>query len=567
MRQSRHFGLTVKDAPKDARTAAQRLLLRAGFVRPVSPGAYVAMPFFRRITERLVRTARGAMEARGFEEIDLPLLAGGPFAVGSALHAEGTRANPVGVGPDGLEILSAAAAKDIRSYKDLPRRVFQAARRVGTDFAGRTAWLDTREFLALDAFGFDCDEAAAEASLASMRATGAVLCGQAGLNCRVLEAEPRFPVRRHVMLVPAPEGDTEAVACATCGYAALRSAAASRLEVFPQDSEVRPMQAVHGPGLIGVGPLAEFLGIPVWKTTKTLLFGVDDRVVAVMVRGDCDVDEEKVRRHLGCGELALAAPQVIHELTGAEVGYAGGVGLPPSVRVLADHYTRERVNFECGANRTDYHNINVNWGRDLPLPEFGDFKAARPGDFCPRCDAGRLAALPAVAVGEASVDAAADVGPSYQDAGGKPRSAVRSRCTLNLTRLAVLAAEEHHDDFGLKWPAGMAPFAVHLIGLNLEDEAVRAQAEEVYGRLHAAGVAVLFDDRSARAGEKFSDSDLFGIPIRLTVSKRMLQEGKLELKRRGAAESTLVSPEDVLAVAADPSADGVRNPSFGSGNR
>jgi prolyl-tRNA synthetase len=380
-----------------------------------------------------------------------------------------------------------------------------------------------------------------------MRATGSALCRRAGLGCRLLEADAGpGPSRRQALAVPAPGGDTEAIACEACGYAALRASAESRLEAFPQDPEMRPMQAVHGPGLVGVAPLAQFLGIPVWKTTKTLLFQADRHVVAVMVRGDCDVSDAKVRRRLDCRELTLAAPAVIRELTGAEVGYAGGVGLPASVRVLADDFTRERVNFECGANRTDYHNINVNWGRDLPEPEFGDFKAARPGDRCPRCDDGRLTALPSVIVGWLAAENAREGAPTYQDAGGRPRPASPARVTLNLTRLAVLAAEAHHDDAGLHWPADIAPYAVHLIGLNLEDEEVRTQAQAIYARLRAEGVEVLFDDRDARAGEKFSDADLFGIPVRLTVSKRVVKEGKIELRRRGAAAGELVTAEDAL---------------------
>ncbi len=542
MRQSRHFGITVKDAPKDARTAAHRLLLRAGYLRTVSPGVHVTLPFFRRVTDRLERAARDGLEARGFEEVALPLLATGPLAGGCAWRAQDARGATVGIGPDGMAAVRAVAARDIRSYKDLPRRAFQLGRRPGSEFAGRGSWLDGREFLALDAFAFDCDETAAAESLGAMRGSCEVLLGLAGLSGRSFEADVG-PGTRHgcTLGVPAAGGDVEALACDACSYAADPSVADSRLERLPQETAMRPMEAVHGPGLVGVGPLAEFLGIPVGQTTKTLLFQADGQVVAVMVRGDCDVNEAKLRRRLGCRELALAAPAVIREVTGAEVGYAGGVGLPASVRVVADHYTRDRVNFECGANRTDYHSINVNWGRDLPLPEFGDVKSARPGERCARCAAGRLTPMPAVAVGRLVTGTGADGGPVYQDPGGTPQPATITGCTFNLTRLAVLAAETHHDDAGLKWPAGIAPFGVHLIGLNLEDEAVRAQAESLYASLRAAGVAVLFDDRDARAGEKFSDSDLFGIPVRLTVSKRMVREGKVELKRRGAAESEPVT--------------------------
>lgn len=548
MRQSHHFGITAKDVPRDAHTAAHRLLIRSGFIRAVAPGVHLAMPGFTRVTRRLAESARRALDARLFEEIELPVAVTGPLAPGCTLPPAGGRGTPIGFDPDPVQVLGAAAAKEIRSYKDLPRRLFRIARRIDAAFAGRGAWLDGREYLALEMFGIECDAAQAAQATTLMLETAAAVCRVAGLECRPLAADAgQGPSGNRTLVVPASAGDTAGLVCPTCGAAALASVADARLEEFPQDADMRPMQAVHGPGLVGVGPLAEFLGIPVWKTTKTLLFGADDRVVAVMVRGDCDVDEEKVRRHLGCRELALAAPQVIQELTGAEVGYAGGVGLPSSVRVLADHTTRARVNFECGANRTDYHTINVNWGRDLPLPEFGDFKTARAGDRCPSCDHGRWASFPSVTVGRLSVAARAEGMPTYQAPAGGAQPTALAGGVLNLTRVALLCAEAHHDEAGLRWPAAAAPFDVHLIGLNLEDDAVRARAEELYARLCACGAAVLFDDRDARAGEKFSDADLFGIPVRLTVSKRMVKEGKVERKRRGSADSELVTIEEALS--------------------
>jgi prolyl-tRNA synthetase len=352
-------------------------------------------------------------------------------------------------------------------------------------------------------------------------------------------------------VAPAESGDEAILVCDACGYAATRYAGRSRLEVFPQDAAPKPMEAVHGPGLIGVGALAEFLGIPVWKTTKTLLFQADDRVVAVMVRGDCDVNEEKVKRYLKCRELTLASPRVVRELTGAEVGYAGGVGLPGSVTVLADHFTRDRANFECGANRTDYHNINVNWERDLPLPVFGDFKAARPDELCGRCDQGRLREARGIEIGSLS-----DLGPNasvksplaYQDKAGAARPVWTGSFRLNLSRMAAAVAEQHHDDAGLTWPAALAPFQVHLIGLNLEEEGIRIEAERIYRQLLEEGFEVLFDDRDARAGEKFSDSDLLGIPLRLTLSKRTSKEGKLEIKLRTGPQSELLTRAQALEV-------------------
>jgi len=563
MRQSHRFGITLKDAPKDAQNAAHRLLLRAGYIRQVAAGVYVIMPYLLRVLNKLAGLCRVELNARRFEELALPLLLPRTFweepkTGQTCAHVENPvftfkdrRGSILGIGAGCGQVLAALAVKEIRSYKDLPKGVFQIEKHVYDDLGPRTALFNDREFLALDAFSFDADETGAEASYQTVAAAFDAVCRQAGLSYRRVEADlgAEAACGRHAFVALAGSGDETIVVCDACRYAATGRAGRSRLEEFPQDATLKPMEAVHGRGLIGVGPLAEFLGIPVWKTTKTLLFQADDRVVAVMVRGDCDVNEPKVRQHLNCRELTLASPEVIRELTGAEVGYAGGVGLPDSVIVLADHFTRDRVNFECGANRTDYHNINVNWGRDLPLPTFGDFKTAQPGEFCARCNQGRLRQT--LGIGIASL---AQLGPSasarsplaYQDKAGALRPVFRGSYRLNLSRLAAAVVEQHHDDAGIRWPAAVAPFQVHLIGLNLEDEAIRNEAEKIYRQLLEEKFDVLFDDRDARAGEKFSDSDLLGIPLRLTLSKRTSQEGKLELKLRTSPQSELVTIEEAL---------------------
>lgn len=563
MRQSQHFGLTLKDAPREAQTTAHRLLLRAGYLRSVAAGIPVVMPYLLRVVNRLGRMLRAELEARQFEELALPLLqpaanweALDPAAVESTEEAvfafKDRRGALLGIGAGPAATMAAVAGREIRSYKDLPRCVFQIARQVRDEGGPRTALINDHEFLALDAFGFDADEAGIARSHQSLQASFETVCRLAELPCRWVEDDLAADTAcaRHALVAPAESGDTTVVVCEACAYAASRRAGRSRIEVFPQDREMLPMRAVHGPGLIGVGPLAQFIGIPVWKTTKTLLFQADDRVVAVMVRGDCDVNEAKVKHHLKCRELTLAAPQTIRELTGADVGYAGGVGLPPSVLVLADHFTRERVNFECGANRTDYHNINVNWGRDLPLPAFGDFKTAGSGDRCPCCDSGSLREIRALVLGSVAQLGPAAAGRSalaYQGKDGRPQPVFMGTGRLDLGRLVAAVVERHHDPAGLRWPPRLAPFDVHLVGLNLEDEGVRGEAESIYRRLRAEGLDVLFDDRDARAGEKFSDSDLIGLPLRLTVSKRTFAEGRLELKLRAEAQSRMTTLDEALA--------------------
>lgn len=564
MRQSQHFGLTFKDAPREAQTTAHRLLLRAGYLRSVAAGIPVVMPYLLRVLNRLGRLLQAELIANGFEELALPLLQ--PAAIWQAPETAGKeppleeavftfkdrRGAALGLGAGLAAMTAAVAGREIRSHKDLPQRIFQIAKQLSDAPGTRTALINDHEVLSLDAFSFDVDEAAAGRSYQAMRASFEAVGRQVELSGRWVEddlAADRH-CARHAFAAPADSGDETIVACEACGYAASRRAGQSRLEVFPPEPEMQPMRAIHGPGLIGVGPLAEFLGIPVWKTTKTLLFQADDRVVAVMVRGDCDVNEAKVKHRLRCRELTLAAPQTIRDLTGADVGYAGGVGLPSSVIVLADHFTRDRVNFECGANRTDHHNVNVNWGRDLPMPVFGDFKMTKASDPCPRCEQGSIREARVIELGDVASLGASIAGRStltYQGKDGRPQPVLMGSGRLNLSRLVAAVVEHHHDQAGLRWPPRLAPFDIHFIGLNLEDESVRNEAEAIYRRLQEEGFDVLFDDRDARAGEKFSDADLIGIPARLTISKRTFADGRIELRRRGESESSTASIEEALA--------------------
>ena len=219
------------------------------------------------------------------------------------------------------------------------------------------------------------------------------------------------------------------------------------------------------------------------------------------------------------------------------------------MRVIADHYVGNRVNFECGANQTNYHNINVNFGRDLPQPEFGDFKLARQGEGCPRCT-GRLQAARGIEVGhifKLGAKYSEAMNCRYLDAQGKTRPVIMGCYGIGISRMAAAWIEQNHDDKGIIWSPASAPFEVHLIGLNLEDPAVSAQAEEIYEQLGQAGLTVLFDDRPARAGEKFSDADLIGLPARLTVSKRTLEEGKVEFKLRREPKAELLSLDEAQA--------------------
>jgi prolyl-tRNA synthetase len=562
MRQSRLFGKTLREPPRDAQTAAHALMLRAGYIQQLSAGVYIYLPLLHRTLAKLAQIVREEMEAAGAVELLMPALQPRELweesgrwerytAIDGIMFAFKDRRGAMAcLGPTHEEIITDVLRREIKSYKDLPKCAFQIQAKFRDEIRPRFGLMRAREFMMKDAYSFDADQAGFEASYEAMRQAYHRICERIGFQYRAVEADSGAigGSRSQEFVVLADTGEDTILFCDRCDYAANQERAESRLKEFPQDPEPKPMEAVFGEGLIGVETLAKFLNIPVWKTTKTLIYEADDKVVAVAVRGDCDVNEIKVANFLKCKRLRLASAATIKELTGAEVGYAGPIGLPSSVRIIADRGVGNRVNFECGANKTNYHNINVNFDRDLPVPEFGDFKLAKAGEGCPRCADGTLQSARGIEVGhifELGTKYSETMNCRFLDAQGKSQPVIMGCYGIGVTRMAAAWIEQNHDDKGIIWSPRIAPFDAHLIGLNLEDAVVSAEANRVYDQLRAGGIEVLFDDRPARAGEKFSDADLIGIPARVTISKRSLEQNKLEFKSRRESQAQLLTLAEV----------------------
>jgi len=566
MRLSKHIGKTLREIPKDTQTEAYRLLVRGGYIRQVSAGIYAYMPLLIRTLNKISHLVREEMIAAGFEEFLLPLLQPVSFLAKSEtpyshntnegiFEFKDSRGSRLFLGESYMNLVADLVGKEISSYKQLPKNIFQIVTKFRDENRPRFGLIRAREFIAVDAYSFELKGTEQEASYSKVWKAYRRILDRIGVEYKCVKAneESSRAGECHEFLVLTDLGEDIFLYCDTCNYASTKQEAESRLHVYPQDQSEMPMemQEVYGKGLIGVEPLAEFLNIPVWKTTKTLLFQADEKVVAVMVRGDCEVNETKVKRFLGCNTLTLASPATVKNLTGAEVGYAGPIGLPQEVMVIADHYTNNRVNFECGANRTDYHIINANFGRDIPLPVFGDFKLAKGGEFCPRCEKGILKEAGGISVGRLAMEGSKDIEknknhPSYIDNRGKSQPLIMGHYVMGISKLAAAIVEQSHDQAGIIWPFPVAPFQGHLVALNVENQKVKNEAESLYHKLLDDNVEILFDDRDIRAGEKFEDADLLGIPIRLTISKRTVREGKIETKFRDREETQLRTYEEVL---------------------
>lgn len=546
----------MREAPKDAQTVAHALMVRGGYIQQLSAGIYIYLPLLLRTLNKISQIVREEMTIAGSEELLMPALQSRELWEESARWERYTaidgimfafkdrRGATVCLGPTHEEVVTDILRRDTKSYKDLPKNVFQIQTKFRDEIRPRFGLMRAREFIMKDAYSFDLDEAGLDVSYEAMRKAYHRICERIGFQYRAVAADPGAigGSGSQEFMVLADTGEDTILFCDACDFAANQEKAAGRLEEYPQETEHKPMEAVLGEGLIGTESLAKFLGIPLWKTTKTLIFEADDKIVAVMVRGDCDVNEVKVVNRLGCKSLKLAPPERIKTLTGAEVGYAGPIGLPADVLILADQYVNNRVNFECGANQTNYHNVNVNFGRDLGLPEFGDYRLAKENDGCPQCS-GKLKSTRGIEIGhifKLGTKYSQAMKCNYLDAEGKSKPAVMGCYGIGVTRIAAACVEQNHDEKGIIWPAQIAPYHAHLIALNIEEENLRQQAEALYTRLQNERIEVLYDDRPLRAGEKFGDADLMGIPVRLTVSKRTGDQVEFKLRKDPKSELTSV---------------------------
>jgi len=550
MRYSRLFGKTVRDKPRNADSASHQLLLRAGFLRPATGGGFLLLPLGRRVLDRIEVILTEELQTSGAATLGFP---GGRQSANSDL-SRSLRLERRDQGSDypfaehHEAALATLAGSLGLSYRDLP--LLLAGQRWADRDEAHPNWglLSAPEFPFHSAYAFGATDAEVAAQLESVANAYRHTFERAALTTFAL-ASTRDPATTALAI----ETDLAALpilACERCGYRAPSEIAVSRVPQWPQQTEPGGVEAIYGPGLIQVEPLAKFLGIPTHQTTKTLLFDADGQTVAACVAGIYGVSETKLARVLACRRLALASPDTVQELTHADVGYAGPVGLPDSVRVVWDHSTAQRTNFEAGANRTGHHLVNLNFGRDLPRPEsFFDIRLSQPGESCAHCEEGTLGAKSAIAIGHVTQLGtlyAELLGAKFLDAEKTTRPLPAACAGLDLAGLLGAVVEQNRDARGIVWPPAVAPFAAHLVSLPPAESV----AEALYRRLQAAGVDVLWDDRPESAGVKFGDADLVGIPIRLVLSKRT--GDNVEWKARTAEQGVLLPPGEVVKRLAAP---------------
>jgi prolyl-tRNA synthetase len=562
MRLSELFAPTLREDPADADVVSHRLLVRAGMIRQVARGIYDLLPLGLRAVRRFEAIVRQEMDRAGAQEILMPAVIPAELWVESGrwdrygrelLRLKDRYDRDFCFGPTHEEVVTDLVRREVRSYRDLPKNLYQIQVKFRDEVRPRFGLMRGREFLMKDAYSFHADRASAEREYENMFATYTRIFERCGLGFRPVEAGTGAigGSRSHEFQVLAASGEDAIVACERCGYAA-NVEKAEVLPAAPSRGTRVAREDVATPGKRTVEEVSAFLGEPPAHFLKTLLVETEGgEVVAAVVRGDHELSETKLQTALGGAAVTLAAEATVERVTGAPVGFAGPVGL--GVRVLADLSLRGMRGAVAGANRADTHVVGIDQARDLPDLAFADLRQARAGDGCPRCGGGRYAEHRGIEVGQVfllGTKYSAPMNATFLGADGEKRPIEMGCYGIGITRTVAAAVEQHHDDAGIVWPAALAPYGAHVVPVSMADAALREAAERVTRDLEAAGVDTLLDDRDERPGVKFKDADLIGLPVRITVGPRGLARGAVEVRRRGDVAAAEVAVADAAARAA-----------------
>jgi prolyl-tRNA synthetase len=543
------FSQTLREAPGDTDIASHQLLLRAGFIRPLAAGIFSYLPLARRAMTRIEAVIREEMDAIGGQEITMPVVhpadiwqeTGRWYRIGPEMGRFQDRAGrDMVLAMTHEEVVGDLVRKEIRSYRQLPAMIYHIQTKWRDEPRPRAGLIRVREFTMKDSYSLDADWEGLDNQYRAHYTAYFRIFNRCGLPVIAVKSDTGMMGGRlaHEFMFLAPIGEDTLLLCDSCGFSANREVARFGKAASPESPTLLDMEKVATPDTTTIEALAKFLNIPESHTAKavfmvaTITEGEQDteRFVLVIVRGDREVNETKLMNAVKAKAMRPARDEEIRA-TGAVAGYGSAIGVKNAL-VVVDEMIPSSPNLVAGANETGYHFLNVNYGRDFKADIVADIISARDGDPCPNCGQ-PLRTVRGVEVGnifKLGTRYSDSLGCTFLDQEGKARPIIMGSYGIGVGRLLACVAEQHHDDKGLIWPISVAPYPVYLV--VIPDEQARAAGEQLYASLREAGVEVLIDDRDERAGVKFNDADLIGLPIRLTVSKKSLEKGGVELKRR-----------------------------------
>ncbi|CAG35893.1 proline--tRNA ligase [Desulfotalea psychrophila] len=558
MRYSQSFIPTKKETPAEAEVASHQLMLRAGFMRKLSSGVYSYLPYGLAAIRKVENIVREEMNRAGAQEMLMPMVqpadlwkeTGRYEKYGPELLRFFDRNNREScLGPTHEEVITDIVRNELSSYRDLPINLYQIQTKFRDEIRPRFGLMRGREFVMKDAYSFDVDDEQANLSYDKMFEAYKRIFTRCGLQFRPVQADSGAigGSHSHEFMVLAKTGEDTIVVCKDCEYAANMEKAEVKLVATENDEALAELEKIETPGKRKVNAVCDFLQITPQQLVKTMVFEADGEAVAVLVRGDREVEEVKLKNLLGVADVELMDDKAVFDATGVPTGYLGPVAIP--IRVVADQEVMVMKNFYVGGNEKNFHLKNVNIERDCTVSAVADLRQISTDDPCPRCG-GRLELTEGIEVGHVfklGTGYSESMNARFQDGTGDEKPFVMGCYGIGVSRVVAAAIEQNHDKDGIIFPVPLAPYTVTVLNLGLKDPEITAAAEKLYAELQAAGLSVLLDDRDERPGAKFKDADLLGIPYRLTVGKGLAKNGMVEVRRRRDGHTEEMTPE----VAAD----------------
>ena len=552
MRYSEMHLPTGREVPSDAEVISHQLMIRAGMIRKLTSGIYSYLPLGYRVIRKVEQIVREEMNRAGAQEVHLPMVqptelwqeSGRWIHYGKELlRFRDRHEREYCLGPTHEEVITDLVRNDVKTYRQLPCNLYQIQTKFRDEVRPRFGVMRCREFGMKDAYSFDADEAGAQISYEKMFAAYNNIFRRCGLIFRPVEADSGSIGGKysHEFMVIAESGEDAMVFCEKCAYAANleKAEVAQPKKKSTTQKEWLPLKKVHTPKVRTIEEVSSFLNVRPQDIVKTLIFSADGMPCAVLIRGDQEVNEIKVKNYLGAAELELADDEMIKKATGAPRGFAGAVKI--KTRVIADYSIMNMINFVTGANKEDYHLKNVNLGRDFDVASFADLRVIEEKDTCSRCG-GKIQFARGIEVGHVfklGTKYSQAMKAAYLDKDGQEKIMIMGCYGIGIGRTVAACIEQNYDKDGIIWPVPLAPYQVIITPVNVNEKNIFEAAENLYISMLVEGIEVIFDDRDERAGVKFKDADLIGIPLRITIGQKNLADGNVELKIRKTGENKL----------------------------
>ncbi len=561
MRWTETYIPTLRETPSEAEMISHKLLLRAGYIRKLASGVYLYLPLMQRVIQKFSDIVREEMNRAGALEITMSVLcpaevwktSGRYDTVGKEqMRLKDRHMHEMVLCGTHEETVTNLVAGELKSYRQLPLNLYQIQVKFRDEIRPRSGLLRGREFIMKDAYTFDANEESFEKSYQKMVDAYFRIFKRAGLDVVKVESDTGAmggkAAHEFMMLVDTNAGEEVVLFCDKCNFAAnVEKADFVDTAQFEIDSELKDTKEVDTPGAATIEEVTDFLKVKSTQLVKTLIYMADEKPVAVLIRGDRDLNEIKLKNALGAVEFEMANPEQVKKYTGAPVGFAGPVGLN-DVPIYVDSMVTKLKNFIVGANKFEKHILNVNLERDFKPTKIEDFSLASENDQCPNCN-GHLSAKQGIEVGNTfmlGTKYSESLGAKFLDSEGQEHPILMGSYGIGVTRTPQAALEKYYDDYGIIWPKNIAPYHVEIIPLKVDNPTQMEVAEKLYKELNEAGIETMLDDRNERPGVKFNDADLIGIPVRITIGEKSLKDGNIELKARKDKDKELIPVEKTV---------------------